>query len=116
MSRKRSMDASMEQISNKILKLCLKRDRVPEPEAPSNKRRMVETQLTIAKVDMLALQKENQRLRTEMDQKDKLIQYGMSDIKRLNADILSLKHQVFMMEDYIASMDKRPMNSDVFAY
>ena len=98
---KRRLDGELDFISKKMLKICLKRDREDEPPAPTNKRRMLETQLNNAKVDFITLKQENQRLRAEMDKKDKLIVRGYSEIKDLNAQILTLKHQLSMMEDYV---------------
>jgi len=50
---------------------------------------------------------ENTRLREEADKKDRLIHYGASEIKRLNADLLISKRQVQMMEDYVAGVEGR---------
>ena len=116
-SRKRKLDSDVDQISNKILKMCLKREREDEQPESSNKRQMLQSELNEARVELITLKDENRHMRNEMDQKDKLISYGCSEIKKLNAKILTLKHQVSMMEDYVACMEGREnKNSDVIAY
>jgi len=57
------------------------------------------------KIKLSQLQEENIRLRNEMSEKNQLIQYGSDEIRRLNADILTLKHQLRMMEEYVNVME-----------
>ena len=47
------------------------------------------------------------RLRAEADEKDRLIQYGAGEIRRLNAELLTSKHQLQMMQDYVTLMEGR---------
>ena len=56
---------------------------------------------------MEQLRTENERLRTLMGEKDRTIQYGVGQLRQLNAELFSTKQQLQMMEAYISNMEGR---------
>jgi len=113
---KRSFSASFEFTSLK--KICLelkqgvKRDREDGEEEDEDEPAVVKKQQLLNaqsghKMIVEEMRDTNSRLRTEADEKDRLINYGMGEIRRLNAELLTSKHQLRMMEDYVAVMEGR---------
>jgi hypothetical protein len=65
---------------------------------------------------MAQMRAENQRLRAAMDERDRIINYGSEEIRRLNADMFTLNQQMRIMHEYVANMEGRPLDMSVTAY
>jgi len=109
------METAMDEISHKIMKLCFKRDRDEDEEETVVKRHQPSSELLETKVNVIALVAENQRLRAEMDKRDRVILYGSGEIRRLNADMFTIKQQMMIMSDYVANMEGRAVDLQILA-
>lgn len=78
-----------------------------ERDDPVPKRQQTENHQSGHMMMVEKLREDNRQLRAEADEKDRLIKYGAGEIKRLNAELLTSKHQLKMMEDYVAVMEGR---------
>ena len=111
MSKKRSFSGSFgfSELKRQCFEIQkgVKRGREDEEQTVDIKRQQTLTMQSGHKMKLSQLREENARLRAEAHEKDRLIKYGAGEIRRLNADILCLKHQVNMMEDYVAAMEGR---------
>ena len=71
----------------------------------TNKRQFTERQHM--ENQMALLQAENQRLRSAMEERDRMINYGSDEIRRLNADMFTIKQQMLIMHNYCANLEGR---------
>ena len=109
---KRSMDGQEEELCKIFKRQCvppshgIKRGR-EDNDMPVIKRQQTVNHQSGHMMMVEKLREENRKLRAEADEKDRLIKYGAGEIKRLNAELLTSKHQLRMMEDYVAVMEGR---------
>ena len=111
MSKKRSFSGSFgfDELKRQCFEIQkgVKRDRDDDEETTVVKKQQTLTLQSGHKMMVKEIREENSRLRAEADKKDRLIHYGASEIRRLNAELLTSKHQLRMMEDYVSVMEGR---------
>jgi chromosome segregation ATPase len=93
-----------------------KRSRDDAMEECGSKRQAITNQQSGHLMEIHNLRVENASLRAELDSKERILEYGASEIKWMNAALLTNKHQIQMMEDYLANLQGNAVDMRISSY